>query len=287
MSTLKHLFLPCSALLASAALLTGCGVGTSRLADSASSLSNVSSKVSTTPSTAAATPTGSDTSLTAARGSAQFTIQWPQNALPSGRATLDSSGRTRLIPAVAQSLTVVVLDSPSLAVLKQAVVPRPADGQTNSIVTLGDLPPRALLVAAGAYASADGTGTALSSGSGTITIRPRRTTSLDLELNSTIAALAITPNPITLYVGLSAPITVSAVDAKGAMVLLPTSGATITYQLGSTNFAAVSGAGNAATLTGVAVGQTTLTVTDTESGKTATSPINVLPDAGNIIVPIK
>ncbi|MBC8137200.1 MAG: FKBP-type peptidyl-prolyl cis-trans isomerase [Fibrella sp.] len=92
-------------------------------------------------------------------------------------------------------------------------------------------------------------------------------------MNSTIDRLSLSQSAATVRVGESATFAVSALDAAGNLVL---TGAT-TWQWASSNAgpAPVTANGASATVNSLAESTTTVSVTETESGKTASLPLTI------------
>lgn len=285
---MKSALQPLTALLAcglAVSGLAGCGTGNS---PGAALPSVIAPGTSSTAPAAASGVAASDATIQ--RGIAQFTIRWPQQAGGTSRAAHPASSgqRTRLIPIAAQSLRITLQDAANPAtIIKQTLVARPTPGQNTSTIVLDNLPAIALVAVASAYPNVDGSGTAQAVGTAPLTIQSSQTTTVDLQLNSTIAALQIVPATIRTTPNASATLSVSATDAGGAIVLLPTAGTTLSYVIDNTAIASVNGTGTGGTVAGVRAGNANLAVTDTESGISGTAVINVGVGAGNVIVPVR
>lgn len=275
-------------LLACALALAGCGAG------SGTSAALPASQSATTNTSATNTSAASSASATSGapvqRGTVQFTILWPEQA-DAGRAAhpLHPGQRTRLIPVAAQSLRIALVDATDgTTIVAQSTTARPPAGQNTSTATLTGVKAIGLIAIASAYPNADGSGVAQATGRVLITAIANQTvTAPTLTMNSTIAALQVVPSPLTVVAGLNAPVNVSATDASGAVVLLPTAGTTIAYSVDNTTLATVIAAGNGGNIVGLQAGTATLTVTDSESGKSGASIVNIAADAGGLIVPIQ
>jgi hypothetical protein len=199
-----------------------------------------------------------------ARGAAEFTIRWPE---PGGR----------LVPATTASIRITLTrDGQTLA---EQVVARPPTGQNTSTVRLQGLTPGAVVATAVAYPRADGTGTPLASGTIGLTIVADRSTPATLTMNSTIAAVTLSPATPSLRQGKTLALTATALDANGAVVL--TDPINWSWSSSEPPIATVVPSGNPTTVTGVEVGTSTLTATERESGQstavavTVTEPITV------------
>jgi hypothetical protein len=210
-----------------------------------------------------AVPGVSDTRAT---GRATFTVKWPP---PS----------TRLIPAAANSIVVALTQGTTT--LATQTLARPATGSTAS-ATFNSLPTGTLAVTATAYPNADGTGTAQATATTSIVIQANQNTPFGLTMASTIDHLQVSPTSLSISVGQVAPITVTAIDAAGNVVLI--SSQKLTWLSSNTAVATVDANGN---VTGVAPGGTTspvqITVTETESNKSASVPVTVSAVTGTLI----
>jgi hypothetical protein len=117
---------------------------------------------------------------------------------------------------------------------------------------------------------------AQATGTTPVTITSGQTAEVQLALQSTIDHLEIAPNTnASVLVGQTLPLTVTAKDAAGSVVLtLP---GTFQWSSGATGFATVNAAGvvSGVAPTGATPGSVQITVTETESGKTANTPLTV------------
>ena len=191
-------------------------------------------------------------------GRATLTIRWP--------ARLPSPGQSRLIPAAANSIKVEVKNG-NVSVSAQ-VLPRPSSGQTST-VTFDPLPVGNLTVTATSYPQTDGSGVAQATATIPLVIQANQNTPFTLTMNSVIDHLEIAPSPATVSVGQSLPLTVTAKDATGAIVLI--SAAKLQWSSGNAT-ASVDASGN---LSGLMVGTTGFSVTEQESGKAASVNVTV------------
>ena len=190
-------------------------------------------------------PTGS------IRGSASFTVRWP--------------AQQRLIPNASQSIVVTI--SQGATQLQQQVLQRPSGaGTTTGSFTL--LPVGSLTVTATAYPNIDGTGTAQANATIPVTIEANKNTPLTITMNSTIDHLTLSPNPATVIIGSTLQMSATAYDASGAIVLL--SAPKLQWKSSNTTFATVDQNGN---VSGLGAGSPVITVTDSESGKSASETI--------------
>lgn len=188
-------------------------------------------------------------------GRATFTIQWP--------------GRSRLIPVGANSIRVRI-SSPS-AVLAEQVLPRPSAGGTVK-TTLNGITVGQYTLTAHAYPEIDGTGTAQATATSPITIQPGKTTAMTLSLESTIDHLEVAPSIVSVTEDTPVPLTATAKDAADAVVLT----SAFTWSSSDTSVATVNSAGVMTSVVGAAGKSTTITVTETESGKSASVMVHVV-----------
>jgi len=217
---------------------------------------------------------GGGSARPASTGTAALTIKWPART-------------TRLIPVSANSITVTITEG-SQSVSTQTV-PRPSTGDTST-VKFTDLPYGSLSVSAAAYPTTDGTGVAQATGAGTLTEVVGTPGSITISLASTVAKLAISPNPITCGKGLTTNLTVSAVDASGNVVLLAVGNASepIAWSTGNAKIAMVTGTGTTAVLQGIDQGSTTVTASfvtnDAGSTVTTQNPVPVTAGSGTVTI---
>ena len=176
---------------------------------------------------------------------------------------------SRVIPVNTQSLRIELRkDGASLGA---QLVARPANSATFNEIPLGSL-----VVRATAYASADGTGTPLATADVDADVLDGTPLNVSLTLASTIDHLEVAPVSLSLGAGAALPFAVTAKDASGNVVLL----APTALSAASSNAGIVSATGAGGTFTAtaaLAVGTANLTVTETDSGKTAVIPVTVHP----------
>ncbi|MGC4042978.1 MAG: Ig-like domain-containing protein [Armatimonas sp.] len=198
---------------------------------------------------------GTSTTSSGDTGRATLTITWPEIT------------DTRLVPVAANSITVSFSQNGTTAATQ--TIARPASGTTSS-VSFDSLPAGALTVTAIAYPTTTGSGVAQASASDTVTITAGQSTPVSLTMASTISSVAITPAGPSVAVGATTTLTATAYNASSSIVL--TSASTITWSSSNTGVATVSSAG---VVTGVAAGSSTITATESESGKTANTTLTV------------
>jgi hypothetical protein len=115
----------------------------------------------------------------------------------------------------------------------------------------------------------------LASGAVSFTLGSNETKSVDVELASKVTELSVTPSEIRLGVGGEVEVAVQwKIEEEEIapnlirLVLGPLSGGKVRWQIADSNIASLSAeSGLSVTVRGLREGQTTLTVTDTESGK--------------------
>lgn len=187
------------------------------------------------------------------RGKMRLNVIWP-------------GAQGRVIPANAQS--VVIQAKQGATVVGSALVVRPA-----STATLNELPTGSLSVVATAYPNADGTGNAMATATVPTTLTANNTTNVDITLASTIDHLEVTPSPFILGATLSDTINVVARDSGGAVVLLAPSA----LSFSSSNPAVASVSGSGTVTAGSSDGSTTISILESDSGKSLSLPLNVVP----------
>lgn len=196
------------------------------------------------------------------KGSLQFNITWPT--------------ASRVIPAAAESL-VISLTSNGQPITTR-VIARPPAGTNTSQVRFDALTPGIVTVTVTAFPNPDGTGVAQAAGAATVAIISGVTSQVNIDPNSTVDHLDATPNPLVTIPLLTKPITVSPRDSQDNLVLV--SPGSLQWTTSDPTVVTVDTAG---TVTAVALGSATVRVTDTESGKTTTVAVQVVPPI--VIVP--
>ena len=212
---------------------------------------------------------GSSPSAPTARGGrATLRMRWP-------KAT-----DARLIPLAAGSVTVTIL-RPDAGTPITKTIARPADGGTSTTTTFAGLPYGDLPIRVEAFPTADGTGVAQARGAGTVTVGEDAPGEVSISLDSTVASLTISPDPLTLAPGGTATLTASARDAAGVLVLLSANGRgeRLAWSVDDASVAKIEEDGPTATLTGLAGGATRVTAslvtTDGGASVSASAPLSV------------
>jgi len=204
-----------------------------------------------------------------APGSATVNITWPT--------------RTRLIPAASEAITLNLYNGSQLLASQLAVRP-PNPGTTT--YTFYKLPSTLLTLRAVAYPNADASGVVQASGTVQFTPQVGMTTTINLSLNSAIDHVAMVPAVPSLPIGAHLPLSLTAYDASGNVVL--TQPEKITYQSANTNFATVTVDGilTGVAPTGATPGSVAITATDTESGKSVTANTTVTSNTVVTVSPV-
>ncbi|MCW3051031.1 MAG: hypothetical protein JWN14_201 [Chthonomonadales bacterium] len=205
---------------------------------------------------------GGSSAGTTTPGRFAVTVNWPA---PS-----------RLIPAASGSIDAVL--SSGEKTLGHKLLVKPTAAPWTTTVTFDNLKPGAVTLATTAYPNADGTGVAQAKGTMNATIKSGAQTSATVDMNATIDHLAVTPASPTVAVGASIPLTATAFNAQGGIVL--TSAQSLSWNSAQSAKATVTTAGS---LTGVAAGTSVITVTDAETGKSATTTVTV---TGGVPAPV-
>jgi len=184
-----------------------------------------------------------------------LTVKWPT---PS-----------RLIPTASNSIDAVLTSGGTTLAHKLLV--KPTEAPWTTTVTFDNLTPGAVTLTAKAYPTADGSGTAQATGAAGATITAGAQSSVTISMASTIDHLAITPASPTINVGDQLQFTETALDAQGNIVL--TAPQNILWAT-SNSFTAQMHSGTGLSF-GVHLGNSTITVTDKETGKTGTTILTV------------
>ena len=190
-------------------------------------------------------------------GRAVITLVWPERAAAS-----------RLIPAGANSINVTF--SVGGVALQSAVIARP-----TTTLQFSNLPAGTLLVEATAHPNADGTGATQARADSFAVIVSGQKTPVNLTLATTIASVKITPETIA-FTGDPVTLTATAYDGADATGNIVLSGAW-SWSNSNPGVLNVVAQGDKAVITPVSAGVSNVTVTETESGKSYTKPINVAP----------
>jgi len=195
------------------------------------------------------------------------------SSLP-GTANLDLRvvwpSRGRIIPGASETIRTQIRASLSQPVTGQLVLTRPTDSGRITGVPVGA--PQLVISEA-----LDANGKAVASRTVQMSFSADSTTSITIDLDSSVASVSVTPSSPSIGIGETVTLLASALNNKGEAVLLTPS---------RLQWSVISGAGyaslNASTgvVSGVSAGRTTVQLLDTESGRSATSVITVLPPPG-------
>ena len=211
-------------LLPALVVLTGCGGGGG----------GSSSASSSSPTPVADPNTGP--------GQAAVSVVWPS--------------RARGLSAAANSVVLVVLRGSTT--LQTRLVARPDDGAA-SVVSFANLPLGTLTIRMSAYASADGSGSPLSTGTSALSAAQGTPTPVAVAMDPVAASLSLSTRVLGVPENATLGLAVTATDATGTT--LPDAVAGVRWTSDAPAIASVSGSGASATVTGVAVGQTTIRAT--------------------------
>lgn len=193
-------------------------------------------------------------SLQSQTGSARFVILWPK---PS-----------RLIPTAAQSITIRLTGLSTIT----KTVDRPATGTNETTVSFPNLDVGSYTAIATAHPNAGGTGTAQATGTVNVTITANQTTTASLTMGTTIANIEVSPTSFTVPTTGIGTLTATARDTSNAVVL---TGSTWSWSSSDTSKATVAGTTTSASVTGLALGSSIITATETESGKSGNSEVSI------------
>ncbi|MCX6377344.1 MAG: Ig-like domain-containing protein [Armatimonadetes bacterium] len=190
-------------------------------------------------------------------GSISFTVEWPEPVVKS-----------RLVPQATLSVRAEACQGG--VKVGEAVLVRPSDDTPSSPCTIEDVPQGETTLTLHACPNADGTGTPLASGSMVLTVARGQTAQAQITMNSTISEIEVQPPTVTLSPGATMQLTASPRNSEGDLVLVAES--SLTW---GTSDAGVADVGKSGMVTAVAAGQAEITVTDSESGKSAKVTVSV------------
>ncbi|HLO99919.1 MAG TPA: transglutaminase-like domain-containing protein [Fimbriimonas sp.] len=194
---------------------------------------------------------------TAGKTTGSISIVWPP---PS-----------RLLPKACNSVVVKITDGTT--VISTKTLARPATGGTTT-ASFTDLPLGTFSLSATAYPTTTGTGVAQANGSAFVTTSYTKPFTTTVTMDSTIVGFTVNGLPTTTPAEVeeygSKSISITAIDAAGNIVLTRAADLIVTGGGGVASY-------DAGVLTGIAAGSTSLTIKDSDSGKTATLPVNVTP----------
>jgi probable HAF family extracellular repeat protein len=211
---------------------------------------------------------GSSSSVsTNTEGTARFTIVWPERT-------------SRLIPEGANSIKLDLVGASHVT----RVVPRPPAGTNTTTVTLSDITVGDYTVTATAHPDTSGFATAQASGSLPLTVRKGETVDASLTMDSTITSVDIRSNGVTIASGLyalrfgtSVNLDATAYDSTGAVVLVAP-GQWVWGNDNTTNFTVTPSGATANVLAHNTYASITISLRESESGKTAAVTLNARPE---------
>jgi uncharacterized protein YjdB len=183
----------------------------------------------------------------------QLRIQWPEVS--------------RLVPEATQSVRVQVKDAGGFETFR--VANRPAAGGFSTLVFFG-LQPGDLTVDARAFPAADAQGVALASTNVRVTVSSGNQTNLQIALASTVDRVEVSPASASLRPGSAQTLTGVAKDSSGNLV--PLSAAKTRWISSDATVASVDASGK---VTAIKDGSTTISFSDTESGRAGTALVTV------------
>ncbi len=198
-----------------------------------------------------------------------LTIQWPAR-------------QPALIPNSSQSISIVV--SVGSKTLAHQEAKRPTGAQTQTTASFAGIPVGSVTIAASAFASTDGSGTAQATGQTTVQVTSDSVAQVGISMVSTVATLALSPNPLTVIKGAAVSLTATAYDSQNRIVLTSsTAGQDLTWVSASTAIATVGGSGSTVQVTGVAFGSTSVTATIkvNDAGQTVSDSVPVTVSSGS------
>ncbi len=206
----------------------------------------------------------SSDSSSARTAAATFTIVWPE--------------ASKLIPIASRAIQVDVLQGTTKVASKTAA--RGAAGSTTTI-KIQNIPAGNLTFTATALPNVNtsgsvttGSGVPQAIGSAPLKTEAGKTAKITLTMATTIVRLAIFPNPWQIQkLTPTVPARATAYDAQNRIVMTDVD-EQFTWTSANTDVVTISPASGA--IEGLTVGTTTITVKDKESGKTATSTVEVV-----------
>jgi YVTN family beta-propeller protein len=206
---------------------------------------------------------GNNTAGNWQNGTASFVVTWP--------------APTKIIPQLAESITITVNGVTQ-------TTQRPT-GTNVTTLNFSNLTISAHTYQAIAYTTANAAGTPVGIANGSVSVNANETTTVNLTtaMTSTIDHLTITPSNPSVSVGLTTPLTATAYDTSGNVVMVAPGN--ITWVSANTAVATVNS--TSGIVTGVGVGSTTITATESESGKQGTANLRVqLVPGGTVIATV-
>lgn len=185
------------------------------------------------------------------RGKVAFTLHWP-------------SLTSRLIPVSSKSVVVQLLSN--AAILQQQRVSR--GSETTANILFENVPPGTYQIKVAAFPNTDGSGVAQANGSVSVNVVDGQTSMIQLTMASTIQSLQLNNQSIT--VGASTQLIPTAADEANNLVLIAASA--LRWTSSDSSLLRVD---NSGTIVALSAGDAIVTVTDTESGKSAQAAITI------------
>jgi len=159
-------------------------------------------------------------------------------------------------------------------VLGSNLVQRPTP-ISPTVVAFSDLPAGPVSVTVTAFPDAAGSGVPVAKGTFAATVSPNTTTDVPITANSTIARVEVLPASVAMKVGQTLELTGGAFDSLGRIVL--SAPASWRWTSADESIARVTTGTDRPTLTGIAPGATTVTVTQTDAQVSAAVDVSVTP----------
>jgi len=187
---------------------------------------------------------------------AVLTIKWPV--------------LSRLIPVASTSIKITIANDRGFSTSQ--IVNRPTNVPPTSIVTFNEIAPGNLFVTATAYPLINATGTAQATGTATEVIMDGQTALLTLTMHSTITQVIVTPNIPIIAVTETVQLVATPENSADEMVLVAPGN--ISWTSSDPTVATVNP--STGQVTGVKVGSTTLTATESDSHVSGTMTVRVM-----------
>ncbi len=204
-------------------------------------------------------------------GRMTLTVIWPEQ-------------KARLVPIAAKSIKAVLTNDAAQPLGERLIVGGDGPPAGESTVTFDNLSPGQVTLSATAFPGADGTGVAQATGAVPATIVSGQTTRVTVTMASTIERLEITPENPSIAVGEKVRLTVTPRDAAGNVVLVHSS-QFLWVNANASIATLINEGGQVNEATGAAVGTAQLTVSETESGKSASTTVTVTTSSGGGCTP--
>ena len=196
-------------------------------------------------------------------GKVQLTVNWP---------ALSKSVSSRYIPAYASSLYFELTKNDNPTLTYKLAVNRPDAKPSSQTIAFNQfLPVGAYTLAGVARADKDGQGATVASAATSVTVTEGATANVDLALISTIKALTILGQPLSLSVGNSLQLTGKATDPDGKILFVPASALTWTLVTGGSSATLTTGG----LLTATAVGAAHIRLAESGAGISSETDVTI------------